>query len=421
MSETFFGETAVSDNLEEKKGSSIMKSPIGLRAIAVSAPDRILTNDHWRETQPETVAQAEERIWMWKKPADWNEGSRAFNLEMGPYAEDPFRGAHKRRLLPEGGTGLSLEADAARKALDAAGLEPGDVDLLICTSFLPDEPGIGGSAWLAQELGLPGAAWNLESACSSALIGFNTACSLIESGQHRKVLVVTSCIYSRVSIDSDPISWGVGDAAVAMVVSEVEAGHGRLGSKSLHSADTCGAIRYELMTDDDGVPYHRLRAGKKAARVLRETSERYLMECTEGALAQAGLTIDDVDFCAFNTPLAWYASFCSRVLGVERERTISTYPFYANVGPALMGLNLFHAAHSGRVEKGDTVLLYTVGSVSSCCASVVRLGELGLGPLPAHFDTEELETFEAEAVAFRAQLDADLDAELAPAPRSAVA
>ncbi|NJL30116.1 MAG: hypothetical protein HC897_20580, partial [Thermoanaerobaculia bacterium] len=94
---------------------------IGLRSIAVSVPDQILTNDHWRQRQPQLVAEAEERIWMWKKPENWAEGSQHFNLEMEPYVQDPFRGALRRRFLPPGGTALSLEADAARKALALTG------------------------------------------------------------------------------------------------------------------------------------------------------------------------------------------------------------------------------------------------------------------------------------------------------------
>lgn len=372
---------------------------IGLRSIAVSVPDQILTNDHWRKNQPRLVAEAEERIWMWKKPDNWSEGSEAFNLEMAPYVQDPFRGAQKRRFLPPGGTALSLEADAARKALDAAGLDAGDIDLLICTSFLPDVHGIGGSAFLARELGLRGAAWNLESACSSALLGFNTACSLVASGQHRNVLVVTSCTYSRVTVEDDPISWGIGDAASALVVGPVAAGTGMLGAQSEHSADTCGAVSYELELDANGTPYHRMRTGKQAARLLRETSEPHLRSCALGALERAGLSIDDLSFCVFNTPLAWYASFCARTLGVERQKTISVYPIYSNVGPVLLGLNLFHAAHSGRIRPGDAVLLYTVGSVSSCCASVVRWGEVGLGTLPVGFEADELEQHESEAIA----------------------
>jgi 3-oxoacyl-[acyl-carrier-protein] synthase III len=89
--------------------------------------------------------------------------------------------------------------------------------------------------------------------------------------------------------------------------------------------------------------------------------------------------LSEVDCFVFNTPTAWYADFCARALGVPRERTVDTYPEYANIGPALMPVNLLRAAESGVVKPGDLVLLYTVGSVSSAGAALLRWGNVGLG------------------------------------------
>jgi 3-oxoacyl-[acyl-carrier-protein] synthase-3 len=374
-----------------------MEQAIGLRSVGVAAPERVLTNDHWHRNHPHVVSEAEGRIRMWQKPMEWTEGSEAFNQEMSPYVRDPFRGARERRYLAPGETALSLEAAAAGDALEAAGLEPKDVDLLICSSFLPDQVGVGGAAFLARELGLVGAAWNLESACSSALIAFQTACSLVATGQHRNVLVVSSCTYSRATDGDDPISWGVGDAATAMVLGRVTAGEGLLGSHSVHSAETCDAVAYHLEVGDDGEPHLKIRTGRQTAHLLRGTSERYLRECCGRAAAKAGVDLADVDHFVFNTPLAWYARFCARVLGVDPRRTLSVYPLYANVGPALLGLNLLHAAHWRKFRPQHRVLLYTVGSVSSCSASVLRWGKVGLGPLPKGATLARLEALEADA------------------------
>lgn len=365
--------------------------PVGIRSLAVSVPDRVISNDHWHQNHAELVARAEEKIWMWKKPTDWSEGSEHFNRAMAPYLYDPFRGAKQRRRMPEGGTALALEVDAAQQALDAAGVAAADVDLLICTSFLPDSVGIGGAAFLARALGLKGAAWNLETACSSTLVAFQTACGLLRAGQHRRALVVTSCTYSRVAPDSDPVAWGVGDAATAILVDQVPQGEGLLGVHTVHSADTCGAVSYEIDHDANHNPYFHLKVGKEGARLLRETSERYLLECTSAALAQAGLGVDDIDFFVFNTPLAWFSDFAMRALGTSPDRTISVYPLYANVGPALNGLNLFHAAAWNRIRPGSRVLLYSVGSVSSCSSVILQWGDVALGREPAGTSPELLE------------------------------
>ena len=130
--------------------------------------------------------------------------------------------------------------------------------------------------------------------------------------------MVSSCTYSRTTSEHDPISWGVGDAASAMVVGEVEDGAGLLGGHTVHTAETCDAVAYHLEPGADGQPQLRIRTGRQTAQILRGTSERYLEECCHGALDAAGVDLAEVDHFVFNTPLAWYAPFCARVLGVDR-------------------------------------------------------------------------------------------------------
>lgn len=374
---------------------------VGMLALATSMPDRILTNDYWRENHPEVVAEVEKRLWMWK-PKDSDQGSEEFNQEMAPYVRDPFRGARERRWVGPDGSALQLEAEAARQALAAAAVAPEQIDLLICTSFVPDVDiygySVGGAAHLARELGLSSAGWNLETACSSMLVGFATACSLIQSGQHQRALVVTSNVYSRLSISSDPISWGVGDAATAVVVGPVPAGEGYLGSHSEHSGATCGTINTEIEFDEENKRLRfRLRAARSAARVLRDTAPGYLHRCIGEALRKAKVKLSDIDFFVFNTPLAWYARFCARLLDIDPGKTISLYPLYSNLGPTLPGVSLLHVARWDKIRRGDLILLYSVGSVSSCTAVVMRWGDVALGPLPQDASPEKLEALEADA------------------------
>ncbi len=367
---------------------------VGVVSMGAAVPERMLSNEHWREKQPQTVAEIEGRLRMWRKPTERGDGSKAFDRAAAPYGPDPFRGARQRRFLSPGETALSLEAKASRDALEAASLAPEDVDLLICSSFLGDEHGIGGATFLARELGLTGAAWNLESACSSSLVALETAAALVESGRHKNVLLVTSCTYSRCVEESDPISVGVGDGAAAMVVGAVTGGAGLLGSHTVHTAETCGAMSYDLEVGPGGEPRFRLRTGPQAAQLLRATCERYLEECVQRAVTEAGVELADVDHFVCATPVAWYASFCTEVLGLDRGKTLSVYPLYGNAGPAILGLNLLHAAHWRSFRPGDLVLLYSFGSVSSSSAAVVRWGEVGLGALPRGVSPELLQRLE---------------------------
>lgn len=368
-----------------------MSRSAGLRALAVAFPEMVRTNDYWRRRQPELVARSEAETVgrVWSPPA--GEPLDAFTAEMQPFMSDPFRGGKERRVLAPGERTLDLEAKVARQALDAAGLEPKDVELMLVSSLMPDTLAVGNAAYLARELGIGGAAWNLESACSSALIGLQTATAYVKSGEYRNVLVVASCAYSRDIDESDALSWTVGDGAAAMVVGEAPAGEGVLAFKTVHTAQSCGAMFHELTRDAAGEPAIRMRAGKGAGRLIRETALRVIDECCRGAVEKAGVKLEDVAFLAVTTPVAWYSRFASRALGFDASQTIDTYPSYNNTGPVLVPTNLHHAAHAGKFKKGDLVLLHSVGSVATACAAVIRWGDVALGPMPGPGLREPLE------------------------------
>ena len=362
-----------------------MSLSVGMRSLAVAFPSVIRTNDYYREKYPDVVAEVESkalaRLWKGAEHAEKN----LFSQEMQPYLRDPFRGAVERRVLGPGETALSLETRAATDALKAAGVEAKDIDLVIVASFLPDQVGVGNAPRLAEALGMRCAAWNLETACSGSVVGFQTASGLVQSGQYRNVLVVTSCTYSRYVDERDTLSWFLGDGAGAFVVGQVEDGYGFLGGKSIHSADTCGTFSYELDIDEEtGTPKISMIASSKTGRVLAETATFYVREVCLGAAQAAGVSLSDIDFFIFHTPMPWFVPFAARALEIDPAKTVCTNKFYGNTGPALMPANLHYAVQTGRIKRGDLVLLQSIGSASSAGAVVMRWNAPGLGPSPAH-------------------------------------
>lgn len=360
-----------------------MLPSVGFRSLAVNFPSTVRTNDYWRERHPEMVAGVVDQnlARVWSRPREDTEDS-VFLDEMAPYQSDPFRGAIARRILAPDETALSMELPAARQALDAAGLGVGDVDLILSSAFLPDHFGIGNGPYLARALGVRCPAWNIEAACSGALVCFETAVAMVRSGAYRHVLVVVSCAYSKTNAETDTLSWSIGDGAAAFVVGRVPDGEGVLGMKTINTADICGAMSYELVSDGE-TPRLEMRASREAGAALRVTSRRALIECCEGAARAAGVALSDIDFFAVPTPMAWYAAFCAKQLGFPLERTINTHPLYANTGPVLTPTNLHRAASLGLVRPGSLVMIHTVGSSSNASAAVVRWGDVGLGPLPS--------------------------------------
>lgn len=357
---------------------------VGMLSLSVHYPRNVVTNDDIRARMPALVAGAERRSMarLWSGPGDGAGRGEAWAAAMQPFLKDPFRGAVERRHLAVGETVLSLELAAAREAMDRVGLEPVDIDLVIAVSFLPDQLGPGNATFLCRRLGLRAAAWNLETACSGALVAFQTACALVQTGKYRKVLVVTSCDYSRRSDPGDTLGWFLGDGAAAFVVGEVPVGEGLLAQAARHTGALCDTFRYDLERDPDGTPRIWMRADESAGQVLTHHQDGLVLGVTQECLARAGLRAADIRLFVHNTPTAWFHRYFAALLEVDPERTVTTYPQIANTGPVLVPANLHLAAARGRLAASDLVLLFAIGSVSSTAAAVVRWGDVALGVDP---------------------------------------
>jgi 3-oxoacyl-[acyl-carrier-protein] synthase-3 len=353
----------------------------GILSVSSVLPKNVRTNDFYRRRYPELVADMERRTLARLFSAAHAEHElNAFDRAMSPYLDDPFRGTVERRVLDPFEPVLPLELAASREAIAHAGITPGDVDLAWVGSFLPDTLGVGNGAFLARQLELPCPAYNIESACATALAAIDDACLRVATGRSDHVLVTVSCSYSRYLDENDTLGWFMGDAAGAFVIGPTEPGRGAklLALHSVNTVETCDTFRYDLEHDASGARLV-LRCSPRTGRILRDTSERFVRECAEGACAKAGLSMADVDMFVLNTPTAWFAPFAADVLGISRSRTFSVYERIGNAGPALLPVNLHAALAMRSIPNGARVLLYSIGSVSSAAAAIWEWGRVGFG------------------------------------------
>lgn len=357
-----------------------MHIPVGIRSLAISLPSQMRTNDYYREKYPEIFAKSEENtLAKFMSLAD-STPSNEYELAMVPYLQDPFRGTVQRPILGEGESALTLEYRAAQDALAAGNFSIDDIDLLIVSSFLPDQPGFGNAAFLARELGLKCAAWNLDASCASALVALQTAASLVQVGAYRNILVVVSCAYSRLVDEQDTFSWFFGDAAGAYVVGSLSMGQGILGSKAINTSFTCNKFSVENQIDLQGNHQLRLIVARDTNKIFGNNAANMIKVCCEGAVAEAGLTLEDINFFVFTTPNAWFVDLCVNALNIDPQRTINLYPEYGNIGVPLTLANLHRALKIGKIKENDLVLLYCFGAASSSIATVVRWGDVSICP-----------------------------------------
>ena len=354
---------------------------VSIRSLAINFPQTIRTNDYWLEKFPDLFAQTRQREVRRTPVADLIPTPSGIDLwlqEVTPFLADPFRGSVQRRVLAGDESSLMLECQAARSALAAANLAAADVDLAIVSSLFPSDVGPGLAAHLAQQLGLRCPAWNLESTCASALIALQTAQAFIQTGTYRQILIVVSHIGSQAVNDADTLSWSMGDGAAAMVVGADRANRGILSTQIVPTIATCGAYTHELTIDSQGNPRIQTGTGENVSS-LAVTAADTVRECCQSAVAAAGVSLDRIDYFAFNTPTAWYASVCAKALGIDPERVIDLYPTYANIGPVFPLANLYHAAASGKIRPDDLVLVYANGAGATAAAMVMRWGDVALG------------------------------------------
>ncbi len=353
-----------------------------LRSLSVRLGGETRDNDWYRLHKADEVAAATERgLARAFQSSDGTAASAGFDAARAAYVADPFRGSQVRHVLAPGETCLGLELAAAEDALAAAGLRAAEIDLILVASWLPERfVAPGNAVFLARALGVEIPAWNIETACSSALALLQIADGLLASGAYRRILVVASSTNSRQT--DDTLGWISSDAAAAAVI-ETPTGHdGLLGAFMTNTAATCGVFEHALEALD-GRGVVRMRVGAEGARALRETSGPGLVtRCCAAAAELANIKIFDIKYFGFSTPLAWFSAMCADALSVDPARTLDLFPRLANVGAPFPLVNLYHALAEGRARAGDLVMFYTVGSVSSAGAAVMRLGEVALGPPP---------------------------------------
>ncbi|WGV26221.1 3-oxoacyl-ACP synthase III family protein [Halotia branconii] len=359
-----------------------MHYPVGVRSLAMALPSIKRSNDYYREKYPELIAQSEQRSLARLFSVNNSTPNNEFDFKMLPYLQDPFRGTVNRWVLAPDESSLMLQERAARQALDAANLTFSEVDLMLVASIWPEHIGFGDAAFLSRQLNLQGAAWNIDAACGVTPVALQTACALVRSQEYRNVLVVISCSYSRFFAEDDTLSWFMSDGVGAFVVGSLAPNQGILGTKTIHTAALCDIFFAKLTEDEQGNPQVQMRMDKIANRAIRETAVDQLRTCCEGAVAAAGVILDQVDFFIFNTSTAWGAQFCAQVLGIDIERTINLYSHYANIGPVITVANLYYAAQLNKIHENDLVLIYGLGAAGVASASVMRWGDVALGTVP---------------------------------------
>lgn len=295
-------------------------------------------------------------------------------------------GIKERRIAPPEIVTSDMATAAAKNALDAAGLAPTDVDMIIVGTVTPDMPMPATAAFVQQKLGAGNCpAFDLSAACAGFVYGMSIADQFIRSGAMKHVVVIGVELLSRV-IDWEDRTTCVlfGDGAGAVVLGPTDdAGREAAKPRGVLSTaiHTDGSLAPSLWIPGGGsvspashdVIDRRLHKVHMKGQDIFKVAVRNLASASKNALVAAGITHEEIDWvCAHQANLRIINQVVSR-LEVPEEKVLVNIERVGNTSSASIPILLDENVRSGKIKEGDTVLMCALGAGISWGSALVRI------------------------------------------------
>ena len=268
-------------------------------------------------------------------------------------------GIRSRYIAGEGETTATLARDAALKAIEHAGIEATDIDLIVLATATPDQTFPSSATKVQAMLGIDDCiAFDVHAVCTGFLYALSVADSMIKSGAAKTALVIGSETFSRI-LDWEDRGTCVlfGDGAGALVLQAEEGERGILATR-LHADG-----RHNDLLFVDGGPSTTGTVGKlrmKGREVFRHAVVN-LADVLSEVVEAAGLETSEVDWVVPHQANARILDATSRKLGLPAEKVIVTVDRHANTSAASVPLAFDAAVRDGRIKRGDIVILEAMG------------------------------------------------------------
>ena len=282
-------------------------------------------------------------------------------------------GIRQRYIAAEDETTGTLAIAAGRAALDAAGLEGADIDLVVLATATPDQTFPATATTVQYKLGCTGAAFDVGAVCSGFVYALGVADSMLRTGMAQRALVIGAETFSRILDWEDRatcVLFGDGAGAVVLAAEEVaEDGPGILVTR-LHSDGQHNCLLYV-----DGGPSTTGTVGKvrmKGREVFRHAVVN-LADVLNEVLQAAGMTSADIDWIVPHQANRRILDATAKKLGLAPEKVVITVDEHANTSAASVPLALDKAVRDGRIGPGDLVVLEAMGGGFTWAASLVRM------------------------------------------------
>ncbi len=310
-----------------------------IRGIGFYAPEEVLTNQYF-ESYLDTSDQ-----WITQRT-----------------------GIKERRRAAEGENTSDMGVKAAKKAIEMAGIDRDEIDLIICATATPDMLFPSAACVIGSKLGIGGKpAFDLAAGCTGFVYGLCVADGFIKSGACKNVLVIGAETLTRIVDPMDRSTCVLfGDGAGAAVVSAGNGERGILGYK-LHADGSYGELLYlpargvavELTPE---VLEKKLHYVKMRGNELFKIAVREMGNVAVEVLEELGLSKEEVDWLVPHQANIRIISALAKRVGVPMERVVVNLDRYGNTSAASIPIALAEAVSDGRIKEGDLLLLVAFGA-----------------------------------------------------------
>jgi 3-oxoacyl-[acyl-carrier-protein] synthase-3 len=289
-------------------------------------------------------------------------------------------GIRERHILGEGESTATLAATAARNAIENAGLQPDDIDLIVCGTVSSEMPFPATACFVQEALGIStdAPAFDVSAACSGFLYSLSVGTQFIESGKYKRVLVLGADCLSSVTDWTDRGSCILfGDAAGAAVLEATTEDKGvqytvmkTLGSGWDFIHVPGGGTRHPVSheTVDAGLQFVKMR-GRDVYKFAVDKMQWLLGDC----MNHCGLSVDDVDMVVPHQVNTRIIDSATKKFNFPIEKVYLNIDRFGNTSAASIPLALDQARREGKISTGDTVLFVAFGAGLTWAGAVVRM------------------------------------------------